>query len=705
MDATMDSKSVRQAGDRSPGNRGQASATWVGSRVGISDEVLEPWTPIHVETVGRTISVQPWGRSYEFDELPFPSRIQTAGHDILAGPIRLMARVGDRDVTWSDGPVRLMEQSPDRVRLSSIASSEPLALSAEIDVEYDGAIRVDWMLQPRRAVRLEALTFEIPLRSEYAKFLYWFQGTFWTSDVSFAGPLLPVGHTAAFRPYIWIGNEDRGLAWFCESDENWFAADRHLVTEIRRTFNSTDQCAPVILRLNVVDAPVDLDPAANPAFGAGATSRDQIQKRNSLAYSFGLQATPVKPITKDVWDYRLFHVDAILSKDGIDTSLRIPEETLDQLAAAGVRTLAFHEHWTDIEAYVATNYGEELKRLVQTCHERGMHVLLYLGFLISDLAPEWPAYGDECVVTPRGGYEPYDYSPQPRQNAYRVCYNSVWQDRIAVGLADMMDKYDIDGVYLDGTEYPAVCTNRRHGCGYLRADGSVAPTCPIWAVRSMMKRIYSIVKSRKRNGQVNVHNSTCMTIPTLGWATSYWDGEQFRDLSRNLSATNVLSLDVFRTEFMGHQWGVPAEFLSYEKDKFFTFREAYAITLLHDVITRSYSIGPGLELNSALWRLSDAFRRREAEWLPYWRNAEYVSVQPDGIYASVYRHSDTGILMVISNLGREEVTAQVQLNLENLGLRNDLSACDALTREEIAAEGGTFTLALKSLGWKIIWIR
>src|SRR5204863_2246201 len=135
-------------------------------------------------------------------------------------------------------------------------------------------------------------------------------------------------------------------------------------------------------------------------------------------------------------------------------------------------------------------------------------------------------------------------------------------DRLAAGIADLMDEYNIDGVYLDGTQYPSTCSNRRHGCGYVLPDGSVAPTCPIWAVRNMMKRIYHIVRSRKADGQVNVHNSTCMTIPTLGWATSYWDGEQFRELPNNTSVSELLPLDAFRTEFMGHQWGVPAEFLS-----------------------------------------------------------------------------------------------------------------------------------------------
>ena len=224
----------------------------------------------------------------------------------------------------------------------------------------------------------------------------------------------------------------------------------------------------------------------------------------------------------------------------------------------------------------------------------------------------------------------------------------------------------------------------------------------------MMKRIYTIVKSHKPEGQVNVHNSFCMTIPTLAWATSYWAGEQFRDLPPERSHTEVVSLDLFRTEFMGHQWGIPAEFMGFEEEakKFFNFREICAFTLLHDVPAgRSWRIGPSLELSSALWRLSDKFERRKAEWLPYWRNSQYVTVKPEGTYSSLYRHPKNGVLAVVSNLGRNEVTATAQLNLSRLGLKGDCLIRNALTGEALSSEGGIARFPLGSMEWRILWFQ
>ena len=249
-----------------------------------------------------------------------------------------------------------------------------------------------------------------------------------------------------------------------------------------------------------------------------------------------------------------------------------------------------------------------------------------------------------------------------------VCLNSAWQDFVADAIAGAMDEFGIDGVYLDGTEFPAGCINTLHGCGSTRPDGSIAKSYPIFGVRSAMRRIHNAVTSRKPEGQINVHNSTCMVMPTLGFGTSYWDGEQFQDVRGIDHAATQLPLDAFRAEFMGRQWGVPAEFLCYGQG--FTFEQAWAVTLIHDVPVRPMS-RPGLEdleLTSRIWRIMDDFGRGSAEFVPYWSNAEYVRADPAGIHVSLYRHPANGVLAVVSNLSRERTAFALTVSWELLGL-------------------------------------
>ncbi|MGB9608143.1 MAG: LamG-like jellyroll fold domain-containing protein, partial [bacterium] len=240
---------------------------------------------------------------------------------------------------------------------------------------------------------------------------------------------------------------------------------------------------------------------------------------------------------------------------------------LDVAREMGARTIVFHEHWTDIQNYTETTHSEELRALVEALHRRGMRLAVYFGYEMSDIAPEFPFYSQECLRWRPGQWY---YTRQPEQKDYGVCYNSPWADFLADGMEKVLKKYDIDGVYLDGTASPMGCDNTLHGCGYYDEKGNLHPTYPIFAVRDLMKRIYTICyHHRPKEPFVNVHNSTYLGPPTLAFATSYWDGEQFAGVQRNgKHPLDILPLDSFRCEFMGHNIGVPADFLVYERNPF-----------------------------------------------------------------------------------------------------------------------------------------
>jgi hypothetical protein len=231
---------------------------------------------------------------------------------------------------------------------------------------------------------------------------------------------------------------------------------------------------------------------------------------------------------------------------------------------------------------------------------------------------------------------------------------SFSQDLLVDGMAQSMAEYDVDGVYLDGTEYPFPCANTEHGCGHIRGS-ALHPTYPLFAVRDAMRRIHTVVRAHRRDGLINVHNSTCMTIPTLAWATSYWDGEQFQGVGAGSDVSALLPLDAFRAEFMGRQWGVPAEFL--KAGDAYTYEQAWSFSLLHDVPVRPLRI-EDLDLCSKIWRVMDEFGRRDAEWFPYWRNADKVAVKAPGAHVSLYRHPRRGLLAVVANLGDRAATVR-----------------------------------------------
>ncbi|MBI3922074.1 MAG: hypothetical protein HY318_11705 [Armatimonadetes bacterium] len=871
---------------------------WLGSKEGLSDKVLPPWIPVKVE--GTTIS--PWGRSYQMKGRPFPQTVVAAGKSLLAGPIRLLAMLNGKEHEFSGGASEVFSRKPGKVELRHKSNAGSLSLEETGAVEYDGMGRFDFSISAKHSVKLESLVLEIPFKPEHARYLYHFPGR-WGSAYN-AGALPRDGFTSGFRPYLWLGDEDRGLAWFTESDRNWFSKDPNQVVQIRREGNR------VVLRLTIVDIPIEIPPN-QPAVAQIANQQSKI---DNLSYTFGFQATPVKPIKEDVWDYRIVHsgnygiekagavapasltypargnfnpkqgtlelwtrvefdpnvpvapddpgrgqynrslfgvsfpdgdwinlywnidvrglrffvkkgqeyplmLDSVqnwkkgelhhiaicwgdtarLFVDGKEVAsrgfngtldkdlgsavlefgggpcefavdeIRIsdiartprdfereliadehtlllehlnesfqpdggkqtlaakiapatkvsggtpegdacfapvkfgngvllyhpgePKTQLDRLAEEGVRTLVFHEHWTDIQNYTSTTHGENLRNLVKACHKRGIKLLLYFGYEVSDIAPEFSSYSDECLVYPRAG----GYTRLPEQTAYIVCYRSKWQDFMAHGMAKMMDEYDIDGVYLDGTEFPWGCANRHHGCGYEKPDGTLGTTYPFFSTRDMMQRIYTLVKSRKSDGQVNVHNSTCMTAMTLSWATSTWDGEQFGGIERGPYALEVLPLDAFRCEFTGRQLGVPAEFLCYNRP--YTMHEALTFTLLHDVLVRGAPEAP------KLWKVMEGFGRKKAKFMPYWDNKGWVTTSDDTVKASVYSRGGKGAMLVVSNLGQDSREVVVTLNLGALGLPPKSQSIDVMTGYKVELTKGKLQLKLDSLDWRLMRVR
>jgi hypothetical protein len=219
----------------------------------------------------------------------------------------------------------------------------------------------------------------------------------------------------------------------------------------------------------------------------------------------------------------------------------------------------------------------------------------------------------------------------------------------------------------------------------------------------MMRRIYTIVKHRNPQGQVNVHQSTCMTIPTLAFATSYWDGEQLQSVKRSGSPLSVLPLDAFCAEFMGHNWGVPAELLWYGGGPFLR-GEAVGLGLLHDIPTRPGGMDD-VEVSSRLWRTRDAFGCHAAVWIPYWESGKWTRVTPPGVKVSLHNRPGKGVLAAIVNTAGEKCRAEVALDLAALGQPAGLAAIDVLSDRPVAQADGKLAVPLGPMEYAVIWLK
>ena len=59
-------------------------------------------------------------------------------------------------------------------------------------------------------------------------------------------------YQSAFQPIAWLGDEEKGLSWLCESDQHWCNSNPQQALQVIRGDRET------VLRLTFVDKPVAL---------------------------------------------------------------------------------------------------------------------------------------------------------------------------------------------------------------------------------------------------------------------------------------------------------------------------------------------------------------------------------------------------------------------------------------------------------------
>ena len=664
---------------------------WLGTREGYTHKVLPPWTPLKVTQTGDTIAIEPWGRSYQFGRSLFPTQIISQKMKLLARPIRWLADVNGKTATWETEPTVVRPETPTEVILHHKARTKDgsLTFTTMTWLEYDGMVKILWQVWPHKALQLNKLILEIPLRASVVKLKQ-------CGKKAGIGLLQKEGIALPFQAHVWLGDEEKGLTFVTESDQLWRPASRERAVEIRREQDA------VVLRLHLIEKAIQFPPS--------------YRSSPVLAYTFGLLATPLKPMLEDGWDYRFSSHWHYGYDYGLLTDRREGKPALDYLAEKGIRTIILC-NWTNWLCYPKpVGHENDLHLLVHECHKRGIKVVPYFGYQQSMLCPEWELWGGEFAQGEAGAGQGDGYGASPpryrSQPVHQVCQSGPHQDFLVHGIARLIDEYDVDGVYLDTTGQIRPCDNGLHGCGYTTPDGRRVNTWPVFGVRRCIKRIYTVVKTRKPDGIVDLHTGGGISVPSLAWATSYFYGEQYAYLKKGTELRSVFDLPEFRTELMGHPFGVPVDFL-FPYSRWLSERQALAVTLLHDVLIRPHESIPAIELTSALGRVSERFNRKHAEWLPYWRNADYVTVTPrgtdakPGAYVSLYRHPENGVLAVISNLSSKTEDIEVRLDLTRLGLAGQkLTATEAMTEQQLPLKGGTLRFAeMPSLDWKLVWLK
>ncbi len=238
---------------------------WLGNAIGLTDTVPEPFTPLEID--GPTVRC--WGRGYTFGASGLPEQVTSQGESLLAAPVALELSAGGQAVSWEAGEPGLRMDGRD-VRGRALGTAGDTRVECLTTVEYDGMMRFDLTLAPPGATTVDRLVLRIPFAPARAGYLIWTDcaGTGSPADERY-GALPEDGWEADFLPFVWLGDEDRGMVWFCEGPVGWSAPAEGKPISVAREGDA------VVMQIVMVGTPREID--------------------GPVTYTFGLQAGPVRP--------------------------------------------------------------------------------------------------------------------------------------------------------------------------------------------------------------------------------------------------------------------------------------------------------------------------------------------------------------------------------------------------------------------------
>lgn len=658
-------------------------APWMNNEMGMKDRVLPPFTEILVdgrktgvsggEKNSQTHSVECWGRKYDMGAL-FPRQIESAAQPMLAAPIQMTASIESEEVVFEKSKGGVVCGSSTRAQCEGSASVPGLDLKVETSIEYDGFLWTEMTLTPSRPCTMNDLTLRIPVRAANAGYYHHFQPHWAKRSGVDIGVFPKDGFEAAeFQPYMWVGDDERGLAWFSETQEGWSIAPGKTNQRIVRNGDVVE------MEIHFINQPT--------------------QMSRPLKLSFGLQATPVKPRPANARSWRLAEMGP--KGTGVPLSDMSPNRgNISIVWGSG------HPSAGDL-AYYGYPWPKEpakFRQYVSDLHAKKILVVPYVNLnYMSTGAPEFDYYSPEWSDLGRNYSAVGDVAAMGHSIVGACPHSAAWRDFIAYKVAKFADEFSVDGIYVDEW-VPHQCQVEGHGCAWRDARGTLHGRYPIRGYREIMRRVREIFTERRPNFHLIAHVSGAVCIPQLSFADSMLGGEGYVPAEsdpKNSDYLECVTLDKLRAEF-GPQWGcVPfflPEFAGEGRVKPQATARLMGIMLALDIGPWPVWCQPDAIFDA--WKKMDRFGTTEAEFLPYWKPNGIASDHKDCV-VSVYRKAGSAMLVVL-NTGKVDAQAILKVDPTTLGLPAEFTAKNLNDRSVLEVSGGAFKLNIPARDHRIV---
>ena len=447
---------------------------WENNRIGLTDKVIPPWTPM---TQGGNRATC-WGRQYTFGGLGLPAQIRScqpeptwgaATKDLLAAPVELVVETPGGRLAWQSGTPRLRQLGAAGVAVEGRSQTAGGELTARVrgQLEFDGFYKFTLWLVPARQLEVASVRLEVPLPDSLARLFNMSSignmranKAFLDLDGQGDGELWNslnrgTNKDLNFAPHAWLGDDDRGIAFMGDSNRGWIVEPGKPCMDLVRREGQTR------LRLLLVNTAAKL--------------------QEPIQTTLSLEATPIRP--------------------------RPPGGSWKKAPNGG---------WSYFDApalYDGCFDPARATRAEDHPGEKGKPWWRYFCFRSLRIAP-----GDSHFPTVARNEDEWwgDWGPGlhvPSDNDYQLWIYKQWHDKLGM-----------TGIYYDNT-FANATSLLGSGLAWQDAAGRIHPSSCTFGDREFLKRVRTYFLQQGPPPVLNVHMTDAPIVGALGFSDLWMDGE------------------------------------------------------------------------------------------------------------------------------------------------------------------------------------
>ncbi|MGI6355934.1 MAG: glycoside hydrolase domain-containing protein [Lentisphaeria bacterium] len=580
------------------------------------DTVPLPWKPVKFVQKNQESILETLMQKTCFDGGLLPGQLFSQDKALLRSPMELL--IDESPITAQ--ATRCVD-AYDGKAINTKANHRDFSISSHCRMEFDGMMWFQITLEPRSKIPVKNAKIQIHLLPEFSTLFNTLHKDYFGFTGHFAGKLDRAicrnHYEQRDLPAIWVGNEERGLYYFTETQAGRFLRNR----------DETIRLAPgregATLEVNLIDYPVELEKA--------------------ITWSFGLQVTPMRPFVNDrkKWRQR--------------------------------STVEIWFPWQKIHNTPYVRWAEENIEKKRHDFSRAGKIPLcfYLaGFSASPYSQGYPFYAHQWSQTPPAVGVFSDVSNHKWTYAYICPAAESYRQFYIKGLMECMDDMKINHLYIDNC-WSQFCNNARHGCGWKDETGKLYASANVLGQRELAKDIYRALKRQYPEGMLVRHMSQIPEPPLIAFCDALVDGELFvQHVGEKEHYREVFTPDFMRASFLGRQFGLPSLYIpQFERayqlhypaklqpakegklpNQQLNYRHFVGYFLVHD----SY-VWPGFGVSmKEVWKIfDDCGVASDAAFHAYWKSGSPVSkVSPaaEGVMVSSYDCRDGQLIVIMNDL-------------------------------------------------------